>query len=547
MLISLPHSRIVKKINLVAFSGLVFLLIVFLGGYAKADSPIEISSWSELSDIRNDLTADYILVNDLTASDADYSGIGDSWNPIGSSGSMFTGNLNGQGYSISGLIINSPASWSGWGGTGLFGYTSGASITNLNIDNFNTTLTSDFGGGYYGTITGYMIGGEIDNCSVSGSISTDDNYNQYIGGLVGYDESSAAISSSQSNVDINGSIDDYSVGGLVGYSCANIDNSNYTGTISISKGNYVGGLIGETCELEPQITNSSSESTINAGDSAYAVGGLVGYSYASIDSSNSTSTITTEDNSNSVGGLVGDSYNSITQSYAHSTINTGANSFGIGGLLGSNEDDTSNSYAVAEINTGSGNFNVGCLMGHNGASTVTNSYSDGYVQLPDTASFAVGGLIGLNEGTIKNSFTTCGVTGGDSDIGGFIGSSSGSQENNSWLNTGNNPDIPIGDNETAELTYEETDKTQFYNKNYPFYSSGDPIWDFTTPIWYEWSSSLPKFYSEPEEETSENNLTEEINNNLTVLPETGPNYLLADWLRQLIFSLWYLPANTSSK
>ena len=44
---------------------------------------VEISDWNDLDNVRNDLTSDYILVNDLDSGTAGYAGIGDDWNPIG--------------------------------------------------------------------------------------------------------------------------------------------------------------------------------------------------------------------------------------------------------------------------------------------------------------------------------------------------------------------------------------------------------------------------------------------------------------------------------
>ncbi len=77
----------------------------------------EITDWNGLDDVRNNLSGSYRLMSDLDADTAGYSGIGDSFTPIGSRADPFTGTFNGNGHTISNLVIDG----SGTDHVGLFG------------------------------------------------------------------------------------------------------------------------------------------------------------------------------------------------------------------------------------------------------------------------------------------------------------------------------------------------------------------------------------------------------------------------------------------
>jgi hypothetical protein len=90
--------------------GLVLLSVTVagaaLGGVTAAESqssPIEVSDWTDLDDIRNDLDADYVLVNDLNETTPGYETVaglnangGEGFDPI----SGFSGSFDGQGNTI---------------------------------------------------------------------------------------------------------------------------------------------------------------------------------------------------------------------------------------------------------------------------------------------------------------------------------------------------------------------------------------------------------------------------------------------------------------
>ena len=98
---------------------------------------------------------------------------------------------------------------------------------------------------------------------------------------------------------------------------------------------------------------------------------------------------------------------------------------GVGGLMGLNVGTVSNSYSTGNV-TGEGWY-VGGLVGLN-AGTVSNSYSTASASGSD---HQVGGLIGGNSGTVDNSYSTGGVTGNWS-VGGLVGANGGTVNNSFW-------------------------------------------------------------------------------------------------------------------
>jgi len=86
----------------------------------------------------------------------------------------------------------------------------------------------------------------------------------------------------------------------------------------------------------------------------------------------------------------------------------------VGSLVGSNEGTVDNSYSSGNV---TGESRVGGLAGHNRGGTVFNSYSSGNV----TGSSSVGGLVGsMWYGTVNNSHSMCNVIGLD-NVGGLVG------------------------------------------------------------------------------------------------------------------------------
>ena len=244
------------------------------------------------------------------------------WQPIGVASSPFKGVLDGNGKTISGLWINRGAE----NYVGLFSYVSGVTIKNLKL--------------------------KVD---IYGA--------DYVGAIAGRDEKS----NTYSNITIDGTIHGNShVGGLVGYEFGfdHKDFSNITAMISIqASGNYVGGLVGETCVTyisKCQVINS----TIIGGDNT---GGLCGYG-TSFDNCFFSGIVK---GNSSVGGISG-THGSVRKSCAIGDIEAYGNN--IGGITGSDSWGVKDSYFSGNI---SGNDNVGgiigCTVPDNGNDKVVNN------------------------------------------------------------------------------------------------------------------------------------------------------------------------------
>ncbi|MCV6613077.1 MAG: filamentous hemagglutinin N-terminal domain-containing protein [Amphritea sp.] len=153
--------------------------------------------------------------------------------------------------------------------------------------------------------------------------------------------------------------------------------------------------------------------SINSQASAFA-GGLVGYSAATI--SNSYVSGGSVSGNNRVGGLVGISMGFVSDSYANTQVSAPGDR--VGGLVGfNNEGQIIRSYSGGAV---SGANVVGGLVGehaYRSGLTIRQSYSD--AQVTAAGSYA-GGLVGINNGLVYESYATGSVSGG-SVVGGLIG------------------------------------------------------------------------------------------------------------------------------
>ena len=182
------------------------------GGSGTVDDPYIIQTPTELQSMQNDLSAYYILANDLDMT-------GFNWIPIGSSttpaSTAFHGSLDGRNHTIRNLNIDLPSTQY----IGLFAViTAGTTIRDLNFA--DCTIS---GGANTGTLYGRCIGisgvstpftitdVDLTDCSITASGS-------YSGGLGGADASAAVGTISYCDVK-NCTVTSASnnVGGLLGY------------------------------------------------------------------------------------------------------------------------------------------------------------------------------------------------------------------------------------------------------------------------------------------------------------------------------------------
>lgn len=213
-------------------------------------------------------------------------GDADGFLPIGNDTDMFTGSYSGGGYTISNLFIYRNAGVY----VGLFGFTNGATIDSLVLNDVDITGSTRVGA-LVGIAENYT---NLDYCYSSGSVTGD---SWYIGGLVGWSDYSyvdfCGSSASVTGTNATGGLVGYSktgfihesyatgsvigaqwTGGLLGYanSSSQVNNSYATGTV-LGSGDYVGGLIGQNGYSS--VSNSYSSGSVS-GTASY-VGGLIGY------------------------------------------------------------------------------------------------------------------------------------------------------------------------------------------------------------------------------------------------------------------------------
>lgn len=201
-----------------------------------------------LYNVRNNLSDNYILMNDIDLSDYD------NWTPIGSSSSIyFSGIFEGDGHTITGLTINSSSSYQG-----LFGYTEGATIKNTLIKE-----PSIVGGSYTAALVGYGTSTTITSSGVEGgSVSG----SSYVGGVVGRTYSSTSTVSACYNTGSVSGTSDY-VGGVVGYAYSTVSTCYYLPYSGVTYRSTTDGTADEN--LVSTMTSSSFPTTLNtaAGDS----------------------------------------------------------------------------------------------------------------------------------------------------------------------------------------------------------------------------------------------------------------------------------------
>ncbi|HTN67480.1 MAG TPA: filamentous hemagglutinin N-terminal domain-containing protein [Burkholderiaceae bacterium] len=101
-----------------------------------------------------------------------------------------------------------------------------------------------------------------------------------------------------------------------------------------------------------------------------------------------------------------------------------------GSLVGENAGVINNSYSTANVNGGSNAYAGGLVGKLMGGGTINNSYAAGTV----ASGVYGGGLVGLNQGTISNSYASGAVTGING--GGLVGSNQSGVVTNSFWNIG---------------------------------------------------------------------------------------------------------------
>ena len=228
---------------------------------------------------------------------------GKEWTPIGTKSQPYTGTFNGGGKTITGLTVTGSNEYAG-----LFGRIgSGGKVKNVTLK--DVKIESNNGMGNVGGVAGWSYG-NIENCSVSGSVSGNSTAGgvvgaqwggsitgcsssatvkgvTYAGGIAGYTNNGATLTACYATGDVtlesNGS-DIYYAGGVVGsnsssctlkacYAWGNVTGSG-SGTV------YVGGVTGSN-DLGTLTACYHAKGTVKGSDGATdgATGGVAGRNY----------------------------------------------------------------------------------------------------------------------------------------------------------------------------------------------------------------------------------------------------------------------------
>lgn len=316
-----------------------------------------------------------------------------AWEPIGAGdgyNASYKGNFDGQGYTVTGYIVNSAATADGNAQVaGFFGALSGATVSSLTVSGnieINEAITKQFF--YAGGIAGVIMSGTtLESCVNNGIVNIDVkdcNYN-YVGGIVGnlkyYSESfvrnsnnnGAVTLKTTAPVDSNGAHQSYA-GGIAGKfdvgeisNCVN--NASVSADVDKTTGGsgacmtYVGGIagIGGYQNRDVTIDNCSNLGAVDASSKTTkggntVAGGILGQSdLAAVSNCANSGTVSSERTNGTgtqyssayAGGIVGINGDSSfgSESTIQNCANTGEVSTGngknVGGIAGANKDEAS--------------------------------------------------------------------------------------------------------------------------------------------------------------------------------------------------------------
>lgn len=359
----------------------------------------------------------------------------------------------GKGGTVKNVNIYS-GNFSGTSAAGAVAGTNSGTIEN--VTTFGNTVTVN-GNGNAGGIVGSNTG-TVDDVEAIGSVIAN---NGATGGLVGTNEgainnsySNSAVTGTANGlggvVGVNNGDVQYvdslgvtkgsdtgssNIGGIIGINNGNMY-SGYNESI-VSGNDNVGGIIGTNAEDKnvENVVNATSVTGKDENDRSENVGGLIGVNKGNVTNGRNNGTITGTDN---VGGLVGN--NADKSSVLTNLVNdssaeiTGISN--VGGIAGNNEGTITTGKADDEnekanlINRGSitGHTNVGGVAGINNG-TIENANNDVELNVnPDIMGDArfFGGIAGVNTGTITNATNTANVNAdGATYVGGIVGKNDG--------------------------------------------------------------------------------------------------------------------------
>ena len=271
----------------------------FAGGTGTESDPYQIADGAQLAYLASEVNkgqpyenACFVLTADIDLGNHAWTPIGNSFSDAlfgGTDYSVFAGNLDGKGHTVSNISIGTEGAPLESDVFGLFGMT-GGKLSNLNLNGVTIYGTAKNVSGYVIGLAGALSGsasGPIENCHVANlsmTVSTPDSGRAaayWIGGLVG-----ALDSKYIDECSVSGKITETSgkgsIGGLIGElgRAAKITYSHADVALDVKPDYYgganVGGLIGKgNGEKDPETVISNCYATGNVTGGAYS-GGFAG-------------------------------------------------------------------------------------------------------------------------------------------------------------------------------------------------------------------------------------------------------------------------------
>lgn len=254
---------------------------------------------AELRRMSRDLNGWYVLVKDIDLAEVDELGVDIPWSPVGGIDSPFTGRFDGDGKTISNLVL--PTGSSEY--KGLFGMTSGATISDLGIVlKINNSLeedTTSYSNSFFsGGAAGYALNSKIERVAVKGNMLT------------------SRYKSFTSTTVYSGTVTGRALGGYMAHSSFEGNITNFNGMTAAA---YVGGLIGDGQETGLYYLQTSGAVSTNSLAGSQVAGGIAGRVVNSViaDSCSSMNVYAAGAAASRAGGIAGAAETSgLMRSYA---------------------------------------------------------------------------------------------------------------------------------------------------------------------------------------------------------------------------------------
>lgn len=270
------RNKIFIALACVMMASLSLSASAFSGGNGTQSTPYKVSSSADLMELKT-MSAGQSLEGMYFEQTADIALSGTSSSIIiGENDAVpFKGTYNGMGYSISGLKLSGSAV------SGLFGYTNGATIKNVNVVDATLNATT-ISGGIVAVAKGESI---ISGCSFTGTavLPTAAKLGIKVGGIAGSVDDSSVVEKSTGtlNMSMTRAPLVLYVGAVAGSNDGTVSECVGNSSINVISNNYIigiGGIAGEnTGTIAGCQANGSINGTISKDVALLYMGGIVGH------------------------------------------------------------------------------------------------------------------------------------------------------------------------------------------------------------------------------------------------------------------------------